>query len=91
MIICQYKASIHLNPHHVPENPVTLHLLEVPLQPWKGTLDWWLVLGTVGLYGVGMCGMIQGITTIDYSPAMDPKCGIGRIGIIAIAFLSRFL
>ncbi len=58
------------------------------LQPWKG-LDWWLVLGTVGLMVLG-CVMIRSITADRLPLQWTQNAGIGVIGIIAIAFLSRF-
>ena len=58
------------------------------LQPWEG-LDWWLVLGTMGLMTLG-CVMIRSIT-LDKQPLQwTQNGGIGVVGVFAIAFLSRW-
>ena len=58
------------------------------LQPWKG-LDWWLVVGTMGLMILG-CVMIRSITHTNLPMQWTQNAGIGVIGVFAIAFLSRF-
>lgn len=58
------------------------------LQPWEG-LDWWLVLGTVGLMVLG-CVMIRSITHTNLPMQWTQNAGIGVIGVFAIAFLSRW-
>ncbi len=58
------------------------------LKPWEG-LDWWLVLGTVGLMVLG-CVMIRSITHNTLPLQWTQNAGIGVIGVFAIAFLSRW-
>lgn len=58
------------------------------LQPWEG-LDWWLVLGTMGLMVLG-CVMIRSITHANLPMQWTQNAGIGVIGAFAIAFLSRW-